>query len=286
MGDLSFAPVSEYVAGLGESPIWSAHDNSVWWVDITGQRLLKTGAGDGKTHSWATPEQIGFVVLTQTGRVLVGMETGLFWFEPGDGSFDLCAELGVENVRFNDATVDPAGRLWAGTMDIDNTRPVGVLYLVGEDLLLSPIIDGLMTVNGLAAEQGRLYISDSHPSVQTVWCAHLNDATGALGPRKVFARFQDLAGRPDGATIDAAGNYWIAGVGGAVVHVFAPDGTHIAQHPTPFADPTKPIFAGEDLRDVYLTSKFGKEPGAGSLSHARLSLGSKGRLISPFHVAV
>ena len=84
---------------------------------------------------------------------------------------------------------------------------------------------------------------------------------------------RDLEGRPDGANVDAEGNYWIAGVGGGLLHVFAPDGKHIAQHETLCLAPTKPAFGGPDLDIIFLTSKLGDAAG-GVLA---MSHGPKGR---------
>lgn len=281
---MKFETLSDTGAELGESPVWWAEDRSIWWVDIGGKRLLQTFVDDGKTNIWPTPEEIGFVVLTDQGRVLVGMERGLFWFDQKSGTFDLCAEHGQSDVRFNDATVDSSGRLWAGTMDLENTRPVGVLYLVGPDLSLTPVIDGLLTVNGLAMDENlnRLYLSDSHPSVQTIWHMQVG-ADGSLSERKLFVDMHDHTGRPDGGAVDSEGNYWIAGVGGGVLHVFAPAGSHLAEYETPYEAPTKPMFGGANLDQLYLTSKGDSETN-GALAIALDTQKLRGQIVPPFIV--
>src|SRR5690606_7054590 len=111
--------------------------------------------------------------------------------------------------------------------------------------------------------RGRLYLSDSHPSVRTLWRLPLETASGSLGERQQVARFGKIRGRPDGAAIDAEGSYWIAGVGGAVLHRFSPADTRIGEVATPMASPTKPVFGGAGLATVFLTSKAGAtgEPG-------------------------
>ncbi len=59
---IGFEPLSIVRAELGESPVWSASEACVWWVDITGRRVLRTGT-DGVTETWEMPEQTGFVAL-------------------------------------------------------------------------------------------------------------------------------------------------------------------------------------------------------------------------------
>ncbi|WP_157982092.1 SMP-30/gluconolactonase/LRE family protein [Oceanicella sp. SM1341] len=250
---LSFTPASDTTAELGESPFWCPLEGCLWWVDIAGRRLLRTDPASGATAAWPTPEEPGFVVLTGPGAPAVGMESGIFAFSPGTARFTRILPLEAPGTRFNDATVDAAGRLWAATMDITVTRPLGALYRFGPE---GPerLLDGLSTPNGLAVDAGltRLWLSDSHPSQRHVWTLPLTGA--APGPRRPFATLAGPDGRPDGAAIDSAGDYWIAGVDGGALHVFAPDGTHRARHATPSATPTKPAFAGGRL---FLTAKHG-----------------------------
>ena len=66
--------------------------------------------------------------------------------------------------------------------------------------LSAPQVQGLVTQNGLAfSPDGRtMYLSDSHPTVQTIWTLPLHD-DGSVGERRLFADMKDLPGRPDGA---------------------------------------------------------------------------------------
>ena len=220
-----FAPLTSARARLGESPVWSPLHGAYWWVDIIGRTLFRT-APDGTTQGWATPEHPGFVQCIGP-EVFVGMESGIFAFAPATGLFALRAPLPTGGMRFNDACTDPQGRIWAGTMDLENRRDNGVLYLFDPAAgSLAPQLDGFRTVNGLTWDtaRARLFLSDSHPSVQTVW-------TCGIGPD---------------------GQYWIAGVGGATLYRFAPDGALAGSHAVPVASPTKPAFGPDGA--IVLTS--------------------------------
>ncbi len=266
---LAFEPLSGVQAELGESPVWSQSDKAVWWVDIPGKRVHRTDAATGETSSWAAPEQTGFVALTPSA-VVVGMESGLFSLDTAAGRFDRIWRLDEDGVRFNDATTDSAGRLWAGTMDIDNKRAAGKLFRIDPDLTVTVVLKDMRIPNGLAVDAGlgRLYLSDSHADVQTVWETELDAASGGIGEWRVFKRFHDLAGRPDGAAVDADGNYWIAGVGGGELYAFTPAGDLAATIKTPMEGPTKVAF-GADM--MFLTSKAGDGNG-GRLLAAPTSL--------------
>ena len=263
--DWRFERLSDAQALLGESPVWSAAENCVWWVDVTGRRLLRSEIAGGRTRVWRTPEEIGFVTLATGGRVVVGMESGLFLFDAAAGSFDLVHRLEGRNVRFNDAATDAAGRLWAATCDIANKAPLGRLFRFEPDLSATVVAEGLLTPNGLAVDsaRGRLFLSDSHPAVRCLWWLPLDVASGALGERRELARFGALKGRPDGGAIDAQGCYWIAGVGGATLHGFSRAGVRVAEVATPMLNPTKLAFGGAGLDTAFLTSKSGtgNDPG-------------------------
>jgi sugar lactone lactonase YvrE len=271
---LEFAPITDARAVLGESPVWDAEGGCIWWVDIDGRRLFRTHTDTAITEAWPMPAPVGFVVLTESGLPAVGLAAAISLFSPGDGSLKPILELEETGVRFNDATIDPAGRLWAGTMDLELKSPRGAVFSVGADHVPVRQIEGLIVQNGLAADgaRGVLYVSDSHWDVQKIWRCPFDLATGKLGERQPFVDMNEKPGRPDGAALDRDGNYWIASIEGRVLHVFNPDGVLVASHPTPFSAPTKAAFGGPGLDEVYLTSKGGDAPD-GELARGRFGEG-------------
>ena len=260
-----FLPMSDVRAQLGESPVWSPVHNAVWWVDITGRQLLRTEL-TGKTKAWPTAEMAGFVQCIGED-VFVGMQSGIFRFDPTTSQFDKYVALLTPNMRFNDACTDTQGRIWAGTMDIENQRPNGTLYLFDPTYrTLQSKFGGFRTINGLAWDDTneRLFFSDSHPDVQTVWTCTVT-SSGQVSDRAEFARFHDLNGRPDGAALDAEGNYWIAGVGGAALYRFTPNGGEVTQYNVPIHSPTKPAFINTPEHAMVLTS-FADDQNGGRLA--------------------
>jgi sugar lactone lactonase YvrE len=259
--------LSSVQAILGESPFWSPAEDAVWWVDITAGRILRTSIRAGKTLGWETGEQTGFVVPEAGGRIVTGLVSGLFLFDPNVGSFSKLAPNPIKGSRFNDAVTDPVGRLIAGVMDLDNATPLGAIYSIGPDLNFRMMFDGLYTPNGLAFDpvRGRMYFSDSHPESQTIWVCDYDIETGETSARRIFVSCQDFDGRPDGGFCDVDGNYWIAGVGGgSCLWKFTPEGVQETV-PVPMPDPTKPIF--DKSGNLFLTSKKG-ENGGGYLATA------------------
>lgn len=243
---------------VGEGPVWDAAQNALWWVDTWGRTVNRHGLDQTTTTRFPANEMVGGVALAQNGDVLALMETGLFRLEPSTGVFHFLSappDLPATH-RFNDVTVDPVGRLIAGTMRKSQLgpEPTGVLYAF--DGSWRRIWDGFWTVNGLAfsSDGETLYVSDSHPSVRTIWSAPYDIQAGIAAPRSVFVDMSAYAGRPDGAAVDVEGGYWIAGVGGGCLYRFDPDGSLSHQHALPVERPTKPAFGGPGLSDLFITS--------------------------------
>jgi sugar lactone lactonase YvrE len=192
------------------------------------------------------------------------METGLFALElRADGTVGaerLAAppEL-APGMRFNDGRCDRQGRFWAGTMwmDMAAARPVGALYSYAPQAGLStPLVTGLVTQNGLAwSPDGRtMYLSDSHPSRRIVWAYDFDADAGLPHNRRVFVDMAAYVGRPDGATVDADGCYWVAGNDGGSLLRFTPAGALERELKLPFAKPSMPCFGGPRLDTLLVTS--------------------------------
>ena len=57
------------------------------------------------------------------------------------------------------------------------------------------------------------------------------------------------------------GNYWVALYEGRRICQFAPDGSLLAEYPTPAQCPTMPCFGGADLKTLYITTaRQGRSP--------------------------
>ena len=121
---------------------------------------------------------------------------------------------------------------------------------------LKNLVGGMVVPNGLAfSPDGRtMYLSDSHPTVQTVWAFDYDTATGTPSNRRVFADFNLLPGRPDGAAMDADGCYWVCGNDAGLVHRFTPQGKLDRSLAVPVKKPAMCAFGGSRLGTLFVTS--------------------------------
>jgi sugar lactone lactonase YvrE len=256
---------------VGESPLWSVAEQALYWVDIEGRRLHRFDWASQAEQSWDMSERLGCIALHAGGGLIAGMETGLFRLQP-DRNGSCAAQLLVaapfarSGMRFNDGRCDRAGRFWVTSMVMDMSQAAtdGALYRFDAQGLSKPLVQGLITGNGLgfSADGSTMYLSDSHPQVQRIWAFDL-DATGVPAKRRDFVDMQRYPGRPDGAAVDAEGGYWICGNDAGRVHRFMPDGRHERSIAMPVSKPSMCAFGGPDLDHMFITSIRPPQPAAG-----------------------
>ena len=264
---------------VGESPVWVAGEQALYWVDIPARALYRWQASTGAVTTWLAPEMLGCVAQgARAGQWIAAMETGVFALQtqPG-GALQATPLASVQHaqpgMRFNDGRCDRQGRFWAGTMvmDMGLAATAGALYRYDADGL-TQVLGGLITPNGMAfSPDGRtMYLSDSHPTVQTVWAFDYDTATGTPTHRRVFVDMHAHPGRPDGAAVDADGCYWICANDAGLVHRFTPDGRLDRSLAVPVKKPAMCAFGGAGLDTLFVTSI---RPGGVDLSDQPLAGG-------------
>ncbi|SET35238.1 SMP-30/gluconolactonase/LRE family protein [Pseudomonas graminis] len=249
----------------GESPVWNAQEQALYWVDIPARHLHRWSSQDGLTTRWEAPEMLACIARYSDGSWLAGMESGLFHLHPqNDGTVTTQLLSSVkhasDNMRFNDGRCDRQGRFWAGTMFMDMAKAsaVGSVYRYSADQTepLTAQITDMIVPNGLGfSPDGRvMYLSDSHPSVQKIWAFDYDIDTGTPHNRRLFVDMNHHAGRPDGAAVDADGCYWICGNDEGVIHRFTPEGKLDRSLTVPVKKPAMCAFGGSNLDTLYVTS--------------------------------
>lgn len=242
-------------ASLGEGALWNPVDGCVWFVDIKGPSVHRWRWADGATDSWPMPEQVGFVAPRAAGGFVLGLKSGLALWQPGDNPMPwLPIDADRPGNRLNDGAVDPAGRLWFGSMDDGEATATGHLWRLDPAGPAAIAADGPYVVtNGPAfSPDGRiLYHTDSVG--RTIWAFDLA-ADGALSRRRLFARFAEADGYPDGMATDAEGGLWVCHWGGGRITRFLPDGRRDRAIALPVPQVTKCAFAGPDLDRLVVTT--------------------------------
>ena len=242
---------------LGECPTWDERNGRLLWADIQGKTIQSMDWATKAITSWSFDNEVGSFGLTNDDRLIVAVWDKILLFDPQTGDSTVLAEIetNLPQTRLNDGKVGPDGAFWVGTMDMSSPRePIAGLYRVDGCGDVAIIRDGLKVSNGLAwSPDGTImYHADSSPGWIEAYA--FDPTTGALGAKMLFAQQTDAAGRPDGATVDADGNYWSAGVSAGVLNCFAPDGSLKQAIKLPCPKPTMPCFCGPELDQLVVTS--------------------------------
>lgn len=242
-------------ATLGEGPVWVAREQALWFVDIKGQIVHRFDPASGDHARFDAPGQVGWVLPSDDGKFLAGLQQGVASFDPATGAFDIVAtpEADIPTNRLNDATVDAQGRVWFGSMDDGEAGATGRLYCFDRGAVRDSGLAPVSITNGPAiSPDGRtLYHTDTLGRV--IHKVAVND-DGTLGASGVFATIDEADGWPDGSVCDAEGYLWTGLWGGWRARRYAPDGRIVAEVRLPAANITKIAFGGADLRTAYATS--------------------------------
>jgi sugar lactone lactonase YvrE len=248
----------------GESPVWSATEQALYWVDIPAKTLHRHRAHDGQHRQWLAPEMLACMVRgAGAAQWIAGAESGMFALDTSRDDalgFGRIASVNhaLPGMRFNDGRCDRQGRILAGTMlmDMAAAKAVGNIYQLQKDGALREVLSGFITPNGMAfSPDGRtMYLSDSHPSVRQVWAYDYDIEQGLPSTPRSFIDMAGFKGRPDGAAMDTDGCYWICGNDAGLVHRYTPLGVLDMSVRVPVPKPAMCAFGGADMRTLFITS--------------------------------
>jgi len=240
---------------LGEGPLWHPERQQLFWFDIrSGHLLSQTEAG---SLSWSIGENASAAGWVDRDTLLIATETRLMTFDIASSQQTEIAPLEPDtpNTRPNDGRADPFGGFWISTMDKMASAGKGAFYRYykGE---LRKLYDGLSVPNACCfdPEGGFAHFCDT--TTKTVMRVTL-DAQG--WPSATPEPWLDLRAdglKPDGAVIDADGNFWCAQYGAGRVAAYDRAGKFLRAVAFPASQTTCPAFGGPDLTTLFCTSAW------------------------------
>ncbi|XP_054740037.1 regucalcin-like [Anastrepha obliqua] len=278
---------------IGEGPHWDVETQSLYMVDIDVARLLRYDYKENKTYTAVLEgeQYASFIVPVEgeSGKFAVGcdrrvaivawdgvsptakVERVAYEVQPGE-EFTLN--------RLNDGKADPRGRLFAGTMyndqkDILKYRK-GELYNFEKGKPIALIKSDVGISNGLTwnEKKSKFYFIDSADFDAKEYDYNLD--TGVASNPRVF--FKHATHLPDGMTIDADGNVYIATFTGHTVYKVNPSTSEILlEIKFPCKQITSAAFGGPNLDILYVTSsRLNDQPAPAGETFKVTGLGVKG----------
>lgn len=271
---MTWQTITSQPCQLGESPFWHPQEQRLYWVDINGKQLLRCDAqGDGlETWDMTAPAlEPGCIAPARRGGLVVALRDGVYRAPQWRGALTKIASFDYDpaRARFNDGKCDTLGRFWAGTMCDQRGERTAKLYCVDGRGGAAPQVQAMVgdagTANGLAwsTDNTTLYWADT--PTHAIRCWDWDAQANTLAGERVLKSFPfkpegwqpgqpGYLGRPDGASVDVEGNYWVAMYEGRRVLKLSPTGELLQDIPVPVQCPTMPCFGGPDLKTLYLTS--------------------------------
>jgi sugar lactone lactonase YvrE len=181
-----------------------------------------------------------------------------------------------QSARFNDVIADPRGRVFCGTVSLDDSH--GRLYRLDCDSSLHLLFEDIACSNGMAftLDQKGFYYTESLARKIHFFDYDVED--GSLSNQRTFAAFNEANGLPDGATLDADGNLWAAFWGGSCIARLSNDGKMDEQVFLPTPKVSSLTFGGDDHSHLYITTAGGNNKEEhGALADALFRLKTKAR---------
>lgn len=243
-------------ATLGEGALWHPTEQVLYWVDIEGKALHIFDPETKEDTCFSVGERVGTVVPVAEGGALVALQNGIHHINTKTGELTfLINPIEATDIRFNDGKCDPDGRFWVGTMALDTRKGAAVLYRMDTDGSIRQVLQNLTISNGIiwSADNNIMYFVDT--PTQRVKAYDYNHATGEIRDERTVVEIPKNDGSPDGMTLDAAGNLWIALHGGGVVVCYDPaTGEALHKIKVPCPQTTSCAFGGKDLSTLYITT--------------------------------
>lgn len=266
--------VGDYRAELGETPVWCQRTQSLLWVDILAQRVLRYWPETKKTEIHDLPSITSAVLLTEKRNLflLVSID-GIHLYDYDLKSRQtICGYFGAEGTRPNEAAIAPDGSLWFGTLDLKEEKNNGAWYRyeAGADAP-EMMLDNVGITNTLVWYEGKVWFADTRKN--RFYSANAR----RINPQKISC-FSSGDKSPDGSAL--AQNGWL---------ITACWGSHCLLRqqinqgelltldtvPVPVTQPSCCTFGGPDMTELYITSarKTLEAPHAleGALLHVQTS---------------
>ena len=265
--------IGKQISQWGEGPIWWG--NSLFYVDIAGNKLLRLKPETSEESIWDVGERIGTIVPCKNDdEVIYAGDTGYVRFNLKTGSkaalADPEASMRGKN-RFNDGKCDPAGRFWAGTISMVKDTGSANLYCLDTDGSLSLKVSGVTNSNGICwnADATKMFYIDTPTQNVRAYDYDLESSTISNARVVVDTAAHGYNSSPDGMTIDADGMLWIAFCHGACVVRFDPrTNKELQRVDLPCIETTACTFGGENLDRLFVTTGIKadlNEPDAGKV---------------------
>jgi gluconolactonase len=262
------------------------HDGNLYFSH---EKIVTKVTPDGKASTWAeTGAPNGHKILADGTHLICDAKRHALLHLDADGKELKPAALDSDGAPLrgpNDLTLDPesGGAYFTDPAQSDEKHADGTIHFLDSEGVCHTVAKDLAFPNGIVLRPGgkELLVAESK---RNRILAFPVIAPGKLGEPRVLINLPEkqtgqIDNQPDGITLDADGNLYVAHYGMRQVQVVSPEGKLVRRYPGGNLTTSNVAFAGPSMDQLYMT---GGEPGA----LFRLDLpGAKGLTILPRRVA-
>ena len=246
---------------LGEGPIWNMQFQKLYWTNIYQRRIWVYDPTTQQSRIfWEGDHQVGGFAFTRAGGMVFCTDHGVYLFSSNQVSRLLGEQIPrllfnipmAPDEIFNDITVDPSGRIFAGTLD--RKFSTGTLFRLEKGKLPVQVLTGVRCSNGMTFSMDEKFFFHTDSLRYAITRYDYDLATGKIGRPMVFYQGDESQGVPDGITLDSENHLWVAFWDASVVRWLNPSGKSVEEIPIPAKQPSSVMFGGTNLTDLYITS--------------------------------
>ena len=240
---------------LGEGTLWVKSLNSIYFTDIKRKKIFTFNTKTKRKKIIKINKEIGFLSHIKKNIFILGLkgELRIVNLKNNKKIKSIFIEIDKPLNRLNDGKTDPSGRLWFGSMDnLERNIQNGSLYCLNKNLKLKMVDNKYMITNGPAfIIEKNFYHTDTKKRI--IYKIKIDKNLNIL-EKKIFKKFVDVEGFPDGMTTDRFKNLWVCHFGGSSISVFNQKGKKIYKIKLPAKNVTNCAFGGANNNDLYITT--------------------------------
>ena len=240
---------------LGEGTLWVKSHNSIYFVDIKRKKIFILNTKNKKKKILKVNKEIGFLSHIKNNIFILGLkgELRIVNLKTKKIIKSIIVEKNKTLNRLNDGKTDPKGRLWFGSMDnLERKIRTGSLYCLDNNLNLTEVDKNYYITNGPAfINSENFYHTDSRD--KKIYKIKIDKKLKII-KKKVFIKFKNKEGSPDGMTLDKKNNLWTCHFGGACISIFNKIGKKIHKIDLPAKNITNCTFGGSNNSELFVTS--------------------------------
>ena len=244
--------IDNRICHLGEGPLWNVGEQKLYWTDILNGKIYQYNPETKQTELfWSGDMQVGGFSFNKDGALMLCSDQGVFKLQDNQISkiFDIKMKKGE---RFNDIIADPKGRIFAGTLK--SSLSDGILYRIEQGKEPVVVLKNIGISNGMCFSADSKFFFHTDSMARTITRFNYDSVTGNISSPKVIYQGTEANGFPDGMTMDAEGQIWIACWAASKVIRITTEGEITKSYPIPAMQPSSLTFGGSNLQTLYVTS--------------------------------